>query len=136
MVDDVRGARPLHHVGIAVPSLAEATPLYELLSGLRGSPPQTIESQGVRVAFIGSIELLEPLGPDTTVGRFLARRGPGLHHVAYATEDIVAELRRLEAAGLELIDREPRPGAHGHRVAFLHPRSTGGILVELVERDD
>lgn len=133
MVDHFAGARPLHHVGIAVPSLEEARPLYELLSGLSCSPPETIESQGVRVAFIGPIELLEPLGPDTTVGRFLERRGPGLHHVAYETTDIVRELSRLEEAGLELIDREPRPGAHGHRVAFVHPRSTGGVLIELVQ---
>jgi methylmalonyl-CoA/ethylmalonyl-CoA epimerase len=88
----------------------------------------------VRVAFVGSVELLEPLAPDTTVGRFLDRRGPGLHHIAYRTKDIEGDLARLSAAGLQLIDETPRTGASGHRVAFVHPSSTGGILVELVER--
>jgi methylmalonyl-CoA/ethylmalonyl-CoA epimerase len=132
MVDPLR-QRPLHHVGVAVPSLEDALRVYELLAGARGSPAETLESQGVRVAFVGPIELLEPLGPDTAVARFLGRRGPGLHHVAFATPDIAADLARLERAGVELIDREPRPGVHGHQVAFLHPRSTGGVLVELVQ---
>lgn len=127
------GARELDHVAIAVSSLEESVGLFQLLSGHPGSPPETLEAQGVRVAFCGSVELLEPLGPDTTVGRFLARKGPALHHIAYRTSDIQAELDRLEARGVELIDRRPRPGARGHLVAFLHPRSTGGILVELVQ---
>jgi methylmalonyl-CoA epimerase len=125
--------RPLDHVAIAVHSLEESAALYELLTGETRSRVDVLEAQGVRVAFVGRVELLEPLGPDTTVGRFLERRGPGLHHVAYRTDDIVADLARLEDAGLRLIDAEPRPGAFGHRVAFLHPVSTGGILVELVE---
>jgi methylmalonyl-CoA/ethylmalonyl-CoA epimerase len=130
----IRSAKqPLHHVAVAVHSLEESALIYELLTGETRSPPQTLESQGVRVTFIGNIELLEPLAPDTTVGRFLERRGPGLHHVAYRTDDIESELARLEAAGIRLIDREPRSGAHGHRVAFLHPSSTGGVLMELVE---
>ncbi|NJD18774.1 MAG: methylmalonyl-CoA epimerase, partial [Gemmatimonadetes bacterium] len=87
----------------------------------------------VRVCFCGPVELLEPLGPDTTVGRFLSRRGPGLHHVAYRSHDLAAELARLAGQGIELIAARPRPGARGHLVAFLHPRSTGGILVELVQ---
>jgi methylmalonyl-CoA/ethylmalonyl-CoA epimerase len=124
---------PIHHIGIAVESIDSAAPLYELLSGERCSPVEEIGSQGVRVAFVGQVELLEPTGPDTTVARFLARRGPGLHHIAYHVEDLAAELARLASQGMELIDREPRAGAGGHRVAFLHPRSTGGILVELVE---
>ena len=126
-------ARPLDHVAIAVHSLEDATPAFELLSGEVSSPPVTLEAQGVRVAFIGTIELLEPLGPETTVGRFLERRGPGLHHIAYRTDDIVGELARLQAEGLRVIDSEPRPGAHG-LVAFLHPSCTGGVLVELVQR--
>jgi len=105
--------------------------------GLRLVGREEIAEQKVRVAIfqVGetNIELLEPLAPDTTVGRFLERRGPGLHHVAYRTDDIESELARLEAAGIRLIDREPRSGAHGHRVAFLHPSSTGGVLMELVE---
>lgn len=128
-------ALPLDHVAIAVQSLEDAGRIFELISGRTGSPPQTIESQGVRVAFVGMIELLEPLSPDTTVGRFLERRGSGLHHVAYRTDDIVSELARLHSEGIRLIDSEPRPGAHG-LVAFLHPSSTGGVLVELVQHSD
>jgi methylmalonyl-CoA/ethylmalonyl-CoA epimerase len=94
---------------------------------------EEIASQGVKVAFVGQVELLEPTDPDTPVGRFLAKRGPGLHHIAYHVADLPGELARLAADGMELIDREPRAGAGGHRVAFLHPRSTGGILIELVE---
>lgn len=85
------------------------------------------------MAFVGSIELLEPLGPDTTVGRFLARRGEALHHIAYRVDDLSAELERLRGEGVRLIDDEPRPGAGGHSVAFVHPESTGGVLVELVQ---
>jgi methylmalonyl-CoA/ethylmalonyl-CoA epimerase len=126
--------RPLDHIGVAVHSLAESCRVFELLSGETCSPPEILQSHGVRVAFVGSIELLEPLTPDTTVGRFLDRRGESLHHVAYRTDDLEGDIARLEAAGLELIDRNPRTGAGGHRVAFVHPSSTGGILVELVER--
>lgn len=129
-------AAPLDHVAIAVHSIEDTSNLFELLTGDTCSPPETLEAQGVRVAFVGSVELLQPLGPMTTVARFLERRGPGLHHIAYRTTDLAAELRRLEAAGIQLIDTEPRPGAGGHSVAFLHPSSTGGILVELVERAD
>lgn len=127
------GDRQLDHVAIAVPSLSEACRLFELLSGDSCSSPETLESQGVRVAFCGAIELLEPLDPDTTVGRFLQRRGTGLHHIAYRSENLVADLAKLSASGVDLIDTEPRPGAGGHLVAFLHPRSTGGVLVELVQ---
>jgi len=127
------GGRELDHVAIAVVSLEDALGIHELISGHAGSPPETLEAQGVRVAFCGPLELLEPLGPETAVGRFLAKRGPGLHHVAYRSGDLQADLSALEARGVELIDRHPRPGARGHRVAFLHPRSTGGVLVELVE---
>lgn len=118
---------------MATPSLDEAVPLYERLTGSTGSPVEELPAQGVRVAFVGALELLEPLSPDTTVGRFLARNGPGLHHVAYRTEDITAELARLVEEGYELIDETPRRGAGGHLVAFLHPRSTGRVLVELVQ---
>jgi methylmalonyl-CoA/ethylmalonyl-CoA epimerase len=126
----------LDHVAIAVESLATALPLFESLIGAEGSATEDVESQGVRVAFVGSgggrLELLEPLGPDTAVGRFLQRRGPGLHHVAFRVAELEATLDTLAARGVELIDRAPRPGAGGHRVAFLHPRSTGGVLIELV----
>lgn len=128
--------RPLDHVAVAVPSLDEGRRVFELVSGAPCSSVETLESQGVRVAFCGAVELLEPLGPDTTVGRFLERRGTGLHHVAYRSEDLEADLARLADAGVELIDAAPRPGARGHLVAFLHPRSTGGVLVELVQHPE
>ena len=124
---------PLDHVGVAVPSIEDAAPVFELVTGHACSPVEEIESQGVNVAFVGPVELLEARAPDTPVGRFLERRGAGLHHLAFRTEDIRGQLRRLEAEGLELVDREPRPGARGHLVAFLHPRSTGGVLMELVD---
>jgi methylmalonyl-CoA/ethylmalonyl-CoA epimerase len=127
---------PLDHVAIAVESIATAQPLFESLIGAAGSPVERVAGQGVSVAFVGDgpgrIELIEPTSADTPVGRFLGRRGPGLHHIAYRVEDIDATLDRLADAGIELIDRHARPGAHGSRVAFLHPRSTGGVLIELV----
>lgn len=124
---------PIDHVAVAVRSISTAATLYELLSGERCSPIEELPGQGVRVAFVGDVELLEPLGPESTVARFLERRGPGLHHIAYRVPDIRAALDRLATEGLELIDHEPRRGAGGHLVAFLHPRSTEGTLIELVE---
>lgn len=122
------------HVAVAVHAIADVAADLELLMGETCSHTMSVETQGVRVAFVGTVELLEPTGPESTVARFLERRGPGLHHIAFRTPDIRAEMERLTAAGLQLIDLEPRRGAHG-LVAFLHPRSTGGILVELVQRD-
>ena len=124
---------PIDHIAVAVPSLRDAVPLYERLSGKVGSPVEELPAQGVNVVFVGEVELLEPRGPDTTVGRFIERRGGGLHHIAYRVPDIVAELARLADDGYRLIDESPRPGAGGHQVAFLHPSSTGGVLVELVQ---
>jgi methylmalonyl-CoA/ethylmalonyl-CoA epimerase len=127
---------PFHHVALAVESLEAALPLYQSLTHHPSSQPETLQEQGVRVCFVGpTLELLEPLSPDTGVGRFLARNGPGLHHIAFASIDLESDLRRLVADGFELIDAEPRAGAFGHRVAFLHPRSTGRVLVELVEEE-
>lgn len=128
---------PLDHVAIAVPSLDDFVPLYEYLTGSTGSPRERVEAQGVDVVFLGpadrTLELIEPTRPDSPVGRFLAKKGSGLHHIAYRVADLSAALDQLARSGIELIDREPRPGAHGRRVAFLHPRSTGGVLIELVE---
>ena len=125
---------PFHHVALAVESIEAALPLYQSLTHHSSSQPETLPEQGVRVCFVGpTLELLEPLSPDTGVGRFLARNGPGLHHIAFGSSDLAADLRRLVSEGFELIDSEPRAGAFGHRVAFLHPRSTGRVLVELVE---
>jgi len=122
----------LDHVAVAVHSLEESCPIFALLAGAPCSPPETLEDQGVRVSFSGSLELLEPLGPETTVARFLDRGGPGIHHIAYRVSDLSETLERLQRDGFRLIDPKPRTGARGHQVAFLHPKSTGGILVELV----
>jgi methylmalonyl-CoA/ethylmalonyl-CoA epimerase len=128
---------PLDHVAIVVRSIAEMQPLFESLTGGAGSARERVDAQGVEVVFVGGgagrLELLEPTRPDSAIGRFLEKRGPGLHHVAYRVPDIAAALAGLAARGVELIDRQPRPGAGGHLVAFLHPRSTGGVLVELVQ---
>lgn len=131
---------PLDHVAVAVESITAVQPVFESLLGAVGSRVQHVAAQGVNVVFIGEgparIELLEPTDADGAVARFLKRRGPGLHHLAYRVTDIAAELDRLDATGYQLIDRQARAGADGHRVAFLHPRSTGGVLIELVEHDD
>ena len=126
---------PLDHVAVAVTSLEEARSLFQLVAGASGSQVEELPDQGVRVLFIGSVELLEPLGPDTPVGRFLQRRGPGLHHIAFRVPDLPEALSRMKEEGLQLIDETPRLGSRGHQVAFLHPRSTGGFLIELVQAD-
>lgn len=127
----------LDHVGIAVHSLDESLPVFEALTGGTGYGRETVESQGVEIVFVGSgagrVELLAPTREDSPVGKFLARRGPGMHHLCYRVDDVAAALARYEAQGYELIDRAPRVGGHGHRVAFLHPRSTAGVLVELLQ---
>ena len=122
------------HVGIAVRSIKDVAPLFESLTGERSSPRQSIPEQGVDVCFIGAVELLEPHDDGGPTARFLERGGSTLHHVAFRVEDVRRELDRLVAAGFRPIDRVPRPGAHGCMVAFLHPKGTGGALVELVER--
>jgi methylmalonyl-CoA/ethylmalonyl-CoA epimerase len=129
--------RALDHVGIAVQSLDEAIPVFESITGGKGYGRETVESQGVEIVFVGSgagrVELLAPTRADSPVGKFLAKRGPGMHHLCYRVPDVAAALAEFEGEGYALIDREPRTGGHGHRVAFLHPRSTAGVLVELVE---
>jgi methylmalonyl-CoA/ethylmalonyl-CoA epimerase len=127
----------IDHVGIAVDDLDAAIELYRAGFEMRLAHRETVEEQGVEAVLLdvgeGHVELLAPLGPETAVGKFLARQGPGLHHVAYAVDDIDAVLRTLAEEGLELIDSEPRIGIRDSRVAFLHPRSTGGVLTEIVE---
>ncbi len=127
---------PAHHVGIAVQDLEAAVDRYRAF-GLALDYVDEVPAAGVRVAFLAAggihVELVQPLGPDTTVARFLARRGEGLHHVAFTVADIPAELVRLEKQGFALVDREPRPGARGRKVAFLQPRSAHGVLIELVQ---
>lgn len=124
---------PLDHVAVAVHSLRDAVPLYELLTGHPGSPVEMISDQRVNVVFVGPVELLEPTDSHGLLARFLDRRGPGLHHVAFRVPDLRGALQRLEEHDIPIIDREPRPGARGRQVAFLHPRGTGGVLIELVE---
>jgi methylmalonyl-CoA/ethylmalonyl-CoA epimerase len=124
---------PIDHVGVATHSITDVQSMYELLTGARCSPQEVLPTQGVTVAFIGEIELLQPLSADSPVGRFLAHRGPGLHHIAFRVDDLRATLSSLEAEGARLIDREPRSGARGHQVAFVHPSSAGGVLWELVQ---
>ena len=127
----------LDHVAIAVADLDEAVPRFEELYGSRAGEREIIESQGVAEVMIpigGShVQLIAPLHPESPVGRFLERRGEGLHHVAFAVADIEAALRDVAAAGGALVDDEPRRGGRGARIAFVHPRSWGGTLVELVE---
>jgi len=127
----------IDHIGVAVTDLDEAVALYSERLGMPVQHRETVEAQGVEAVLLGvgdsHVELLRPLGPETAVGRFLQRNGPGLHHVAYGTEDIDSTLEEVRAAGLRLIDERPRTGIRNSRVAFLHPKSTGGVLTELVE---
>ncbi len=127
----------IDHIGVAVEDIDAALELYEGAFEMPLAHRETVGEQGVEAVLLdvgeGHVELLRPLGPDTAVGKFLSRKGPGLHHVAYAVDDIDATLRSLSAAGIELIDAEPRAGIRESRVAFLHPRSTGGVLTEIVE---
>jgi methylmalonyl-CoA/ethylmalonyl-CoA epimerase len=127
----------LDHVGVAVADLADAISLYEGSLEMPLVHRETVDEQGVEAALLdvgdGHVELLRPLGPETPVGRFISRSGPGLHHVAYRVADIDAALERLAAEGVELIDETARVGIRGSRVAFLHPRSTGRVLTEIVE---
>jgi methylmalonyl-CoA/ethylmalonyl-CoA epimerase len=127
----------IDHIGVAVADLDEALALHEQTYGMPVVHRETIESQGVEAVLLdvgeNHVELLRPLAGDTPVGRFLARRGPGLHHVAYQVEDIEAALEELRARGIRLIDEAPRTGIRRTRVAFLHPLASGGVLTELVE---
>jgi methylmalonyl-CoA epimerase len=126
----------IHHVGIAVDDLEAAIARWAALFGATVEHRERLEDQGVEAASLrvgGSrIELLAPLGEDTPVGRFLAKRGPGVHHVAFETADVAAELARLKADGGELVDETPRRGMFGLRVGFVHPDATGGVLAEFV----
>jgi len=129
-------ARGIHHLGVAVEDLDAALATYERLFGAEVEHTATVEDQGVRAASLriggGRVELLEPLGEDTPVGRFLAKRGPGMHHVAYEVSDLQATLAELAKAGADLIDEQPRPGLFGLEVAFIHPDSVHGVLSEVV----
>ena len=127
----------IDHIGVAVSDLDEAAELYRSRFQMEEQHRETVEEQGVEAMLFevgeGHVELIAPLSPDTGVGKFIERNGPGLHHVAYATDDIDSALGAVRDAGLRLIDEEPRRGIRNSRVAFLHPKSTGGVLTELVE---
>ena len=127
----------IDHIGVATNNLDASLALYEGTFEMPLAHRETVQAQGVEAVLLDvgecHVELLEPLGPDTPVGKFLDRKGPGLHHVAYRVEDIDATLAQLKEAGVKLIDAEARTGIRQSRVAFLHPRSTGGVLTEIVE---
>jgi len=128
--------RGIHHLGVAVHDLDEALETYVRLFGAELEHRALVEDQGVEAAAVlvgsGRVELLAPLGDETPVGKFLASRGPGMHHVAYQVDDVRSELDRLSAAGAELIDEEPRQGLFGLQVAFVHPDAVHGVLTEVV----
>jgi methylmalonyl-CoA/ethylmalonyl-CoA epimerase len=127
----------IDHIGVIVDDLEEAVSLYAERLGMPLQHRETVKEQGVEAVLLGvgenHVELLRPLSADSPVGRFLERNGPGLHHVAYGTDDVESALEAVRAAGLQLIDERPRRGIRGSRVAFVHPKSTGGVLTELVE---
>ena len=127
----------IDHIGVAVEDLDASLELYERDYGMKLVHRETVVEQGVEAALLdvgeNHVELLAPLGPDTPVGKFLAKRGPGMHHVAYQVTDIEAALASLREAGMRLIDETPRVGIRGSLVAFLHPKSSGGVLTEIVQ---
>jgi methylmalonyl-CoA epimerase len=126
----------IDHIGIAVEDLDTAIALYAETYGMPLVHREVVEEQGVEAVLLdvgeSHVELLSPLGPDTPVGKFLTKNGPGLHHVAYRVDDVAAELERLKAEGFKLIDETPRVGIRGSSVAFLHPKASGSVLTELV----
>ena len=127
----------IDHIGIAVKSIADALKVYEQALGLKVASYDQVDDQGVRLAMLNvgesCIELLEPIRPDSPIEKFMSRRGEGLHHIAVRVDNIEEALERVKAAGARLIDSTPRRGAHNTRVAFIHPSSTNGVLLELVE---
>lgn len=127
----------LDHIGIATQDLAQGLAVWRDALGLEVDATEEVADQGVRVAMLAigetHVELLEPLSPDSAVGRFLAKRGPGIHHIAVEVKDIRASLAALKSKGARLIDETPRPGAGGCLVAFIHPAATHGVLLELVQ---
>ena len=130
----------IEHIGIAVRSIEEQLPYYEEILGLKCYNIETVEDQKVKTAFfkVGQtkIELLEPTSEDSTIAKFIENRGEGVHHIAYATNDIKKALTKAEEKGVQLIDKEPRKGAEGLNIAFLHPKSTGRVLTELCEHPE
>lgn len=130
--------RKIDHIAIAVRSIDEALPFYRDRLGIEPTMIKDVPAEGVRIAFLPigdtEIELLEPLGPETTVAKFIEKRGPGLHHICFDVEDIAGALTELKGSGVPLIDTEPKQGAVA-KVGFLHPKASGGVLIELSERE-
>jgi len=130
----------IDHIGIAVKSLTEAAAIYENALGLKVNAYDQVDEQGVRVAMLNigesRIELLEPTGPESPIQKFMTKRGEGIHHIAITVDDIEKALEQLKAAGVRLVDNEPRRGAHNTRIAFVHPSSTHGVLLELVQHGE
>lgn len=126
-------------VSVAVKDLDDATRIYQGILGLKATHDETVVDQGVKTRFfplpgkMTTVEALVGLGPDTPVGKFMAKRGPGVHHIAFRVDDLKAELARLKAMGVQLIDTEPRKGAEGKLIAFIHPKETAGVLIELCQ---
>lgn len=132
--------KKLSHIGIAVTSIKEALPFYTEVLGLEFEGTEVVAEQKVKVAFLvigeSRIELLEPTAPDSPVAKFLEKNGPGIHHLAYQVEGLAERLAGLKGQGVRLIDESPRTGAHHTRIAFLHPKASGGVLTELCESGD
>jgi methylmalonyl-CoA epimerase len=132
-------AQKIAHIGIAVKNLDDALKFYRDVLGLKASLPQVLEEQQVKVVFLpvgeSKLELLEPTGPESPVARFLDTRGEGIHHLAVQVDDIDSRLLEVKAAGGRLIDKTPRPGAGGTRIAFIHPKTASGVLLELCQKD-
>ena len=130
----------IEHIGIAVKNIEEQLPYYEEVLGLKCYNIETVEDKKVKTAFfkVGEtkIELLEPTSPESTIAKFIETRGEGVHHIAYATKSIEQALKKAEEKGVQLIDKEPRKGAEGLNIAFLHPRATGRVLTELCEHPE
>jgi len=129
--------KKINHIGVAVNSIEESAPLYRDVYGMKDEGVEVVEEQKVKVAFFAvgesRIELLEPTSDDSPVAKFIAKNGPGVHHIAYEVDDVCAEIARLKAEGVRLIDEVPRCGAHQTQIAFLHPKSSGGVLTEMCQ---
>ncbi len=128
----------LTHIGIAVKSIDKSSELFSKLFGIKQGHSEEVNDQKVRAAFFkigeSGIELLEPTGPDSTIARFIEKKGEGVHHLSFEVDDIDAEIARLRKAGFQMIDEKARPGADGYRIAFLHPKSTNDILIEISQK--
>ncbi len=131
--------KKIDHLGIAVEDLQAAVRLFQDVLGLEFAGEETVAEQRVKTAFFpvgeSSLELLEPTDPESPIAKFLAKRGPGIHHIALGVEDVAQAIEELKAKGVRLIDETPRLGAHGAKIAFVHPKSTPGLLIELCQRD-